>query len=44
MEILTFGSTQNNVASRTSDRFAIIDDSYSCSLIHKNNDQTDGGR
>ena len=44
--ILIFGLTQNNVASRISDKSAILDDGYSCSLIYRlvegndNNDQT----
>ena len=37
---MTFGLTQNNVACRTSDRFAILDNGHSCSLLNRNDDQT----
>ena len=44
--ILIFGLTQNSIASKISDKSAILDDGYDYSLIYKlvkdndNNDQT----
>ena len=44
--ILIFGLTQNNIARKISDKSALLDDGYSCSLIYRlvkgndNNDQT----